>query len=89
MCVCGEHLCIRAQKLHAEFTKKTAGPCNSIKKLSGRERESHSRLVKYLGLKLFISEGKQSKAKEKEAFCCLTVFQNIPLLMENSSRECG
>lgn len=38
--------------------------------------------MKYLGLKLFIFDGKQSKAKEKEAFCRLTVFQNIPLLVE-------
>lgn len=42
----------------------------------------HSCLVKYLGLKLFISDGKQSQAKEKEAFCCLTVSQNMHSWME-------
>lgn len=67
-CASTERTCEFDLKQHAEFGKKTAGPCNCIKKLSGLERESHSCLMRKVGafgLKLFFLDWEQSKAKEK------------------------
>lgn len=81
-----ESTCELDLKQHAELGKKIAGPCNCIKKLSGRGKAIHVcwERYKYVGLELFCSDWKQLKAEEKETFYCLILFQIMPLLMEHS-----